>query len=424
MLTNNPKEFQKTQSFKYLTCILSFILIFTLNSCIEDDIIPPGDTTGDTSNNDDNNGDSGDFVLLTQFPSLPTTSFNYSEITLPPLFSGNPITNQDNTPTNNVVSDAGATLGCVLFYDKHLSDNNTIACASCHKQEEGFSDNSTFSTGFEGGFTGRNSMGLTNAKYYENGHFFWDERAASLEQQVLMPIQDGTEMGMDLASLVEKLAATDYYAELFEDAFGTTEISAERISLSLAQFVRAMISYQSKFDEGVAATGNNPDFTTINFPNFTASENLGKDLFFSNRTNCATCHGTINFVSNAPRNNGLDLVYSDNGVGDLSGAPNDAGEFKIGSLRNVELTSPYMHDGRFTSLEQVIEHYNSGVQSHPNLAAQLRVGGPGGPGGPPGQGVQPRRLNLTQNEKMAIVNFLNTLTDDEFIADIRFSDPF
>src|SRR6266404_3546407 len=146
---------------------------------------------------------------------LPATSFNYSAPFLPPNFLVPPIVNQDNTPATNATTDAGSTLGRVLFYDKRLSTNQTIACASCHQQQHGFADPRRFSSGFNGGLTGRNSMGLTQARYYPRGHFFWDERAATLEDQVLQPIQNSVEMGMTLPALEARLNAEPFYTNLF-----------------------------------------------------------------------------------------------------------------------------------------------------------------------------------------------------------------
>jgi cytochrome c peroxidase len=353
-------------------------------------------------------------------PILPASPFDYTLPNLPGYFNTPPIQNQDNTPAANLVTNAGATLGRVLFYDKNLSQNNTIACASCHQQEHGFSDPDAFSKGFNNGLTGRHSMGLTQARYYAPGSFFWDQRAATLEDQVLMPIQDPVEMGMELDALVQKLAAIDYYEELFTDAFGDKTITADRISRALAQFVRAMVSYDSKFDQGLQAIGPNQAFQVTDFPNFSASENQGKLLFFSNITNCATCHGTTNFVAPGPRNNGLDAMTTDPGLGDVTNNPNDEGLFKVNSLRNIAVTAPFMHDGRFETLAQVIEHYDNNVQPHPNLSPTLRVGGVGGPA----PDAPPRRLNLRPDEKQALIDFLHTLTDETLLNDEKFTDPF
>ena len=359
--------------------------------------------------NEDVTGNLTDEQILAQTLNLPNTLFNYANIQLPGHFLNNALQQEDNTPNNNPITDSGATLGRVLFYDKKLSANNTISCASCHAQESGFSDSNVLSIGFEGGLTGRNSMGLSNAKFYNSGRFFWDERAATLEDQVLMPIQDAVEMGLTLDELVSKVAAEEYYAILFTRAFGDATVTSNRISMALAQFIRSMVSYESKFDAGMAIV-NNPN---ANFPNFTASENLGKNLFFGNRTRCSDCHDTNAMVGDAPRNNGLDAILTDLGVGGVTGNNGDRGEFKTGSLRNIELTAPYMHDGRFATLGEVIDHYDTGVQNSADLDNRLRV-----------QGGQVRRLNLTPTERQALIDFLLTLTDTNFITDEKYSDPF
>jgi cytochrome c peroxidase len=358
---------------------------------------------------DDTTGGLTDDQILAQTLNLPSSLFNYANIPLPNYFLDNQLQQEDNTPNNNPITNPGATLGRVLFYDKKLSANNTISCASCHIQENGFSDPETFSIGFEGGLTGRNSMGLSNAKFYSNGRFFWDERAATLEDQVLMPIQDVVEMGLTLNELVDKVASEDYYTILFTRAFGDATVTSERISFALAQFIRSMVSYESKFDEGMAITNN----SNANFPNYTASENLGKNLFFSNRTRCSDCHDTNAMVGDAPRNNGLDAILTDLGVAEVTGNNADRGEFKVGSLRNIELTAPYMHDGRFTTLGEVIDHYDTGVQNSADLDNRLRV-----------QGGQVRRLNLTPEERQGLIDFLLTLTDENFITDEKYSNPF
>lgn len=337
---------------------------------------------------------------------FPTTPYDYDNPTLPASFSVNPIVAQDNMPTTNVTTDLGAQLGRVLFYDKRLSLNRTISCASCHQAAHGFSDPRQFSVGFAGGLTGRNSMGLSNARWYQRKAFFWDERAATLEDQVLMPIQNSTEMGMTLTELEARLNAEPYFRDLFNQAFGTSTITSALVSRALAQFVRSIISTQSKYDVGVASS---PAFS-----NFTAEETQGRQIF-NGVGNCNACHGTDNFVPGAgpPFNNGLENPYTDKGLGAISGRTQDEGLFKVPSLRNIELTAPYMHDGRFATLEQVVEFYNSGVVAHPNLSPPLRVAG-----------GQPRRLNLTTAQKAALVAFLKTLTDNNLATNPKFSDPF
>jgi len=341
---------------------------------------------------------------------LPASPFNYANPSLPPGFLVNPILAQDNTPANNRITDPAATLGRVLFYDKRLSRNQTISCSSCHQQAHGFSDPAQFSVGFEGGHTGRNSMGLANARYYLRRSFFWDERAATLESQVLQPIQDPVEMGMTLPELNARLAAEPFYQTLFSNAFGSPTVDSNRVARALAQFVRSIISTKSKFDAGTAS----------GFTNFTTQENQGRQIFNAPMMgNCASCHGTDNFVpGNDIFNNGLENPYLDPGFGAVTGLTTDNGKFKVPSLRNIELTGPYMHDGRFATLEQVVEFYNSGVVNHPNLSPQLR-----NPPGSPGAGT-PRRLNLNPMQKAALVAFLKTLTDPETATHPQWSDPF
>ena len=334
--------------------------------------------------------------------------YNYEDIDLPDHFLRRQITRLDNTPTNNPVTDEGATLGRVLFYDVNLSANNTTSCASCHAQEDAFADTRRLSIGFDGEETARHSPGLSNARYYRNGNFFWDERADTLEQQVLMPIEDEIEMGMTLPALEIKLQNTDYYPALFEDAFGDDEVTSERISLAMAQFIRSMVSYESKYDEGVAT----------NFNNFTRQERQGMNLF-NGQARCDTCHETDIQVATRARNNGLDRTTTDPGVAGVTGNNRDDAEFKVPSLRNIELTAPYMHDGRFDTLEEVVNFYDDDVQNHPNLDRNLQ-GGRGGRGGRNGA----RNLNLNRNERAALVAFMETLTDHSFVTDEKFSDPF
>ncbi|PST91201.1 methylamine utilization protein [Photobacterium jeanii] len=322
------------------------------------------------------------------------------------------VAGQDTEPFENRMNNAGANLGRVLFYDKRLSQNNTVSCASCHQQQHGFSDPKVFSDGFEGGKTGRHSMSLSNARYYTPKSFFWDERAETLEQQVLMPIQDGVEMGMNLLDLEVKLRQTSFYGPLFTAAFGDEAITSERIAQALAQFIRTMVTYQSKFDQAfTAGSWNDPDFEAV----FTEQELLGLRLFSgvpgdrNGSLRCDTCHHTSAHTGDSSHNNGLDANTSDDeGAG--------GGFFKVPSLRNIEASPPYMHDGRFETLMDVVEFYNSGVQAHRNLAPILRRNG--------SQSGPPARFNLTQQEKEALVAFMETLTDETFLTSPLFHDPF
>ena len=335
-------------------------------------------------------------------PSLPAVPFGYSDLSvpLPPWFTGpgpgGSAVAADNTPASNPTTDAGATLGRVLFYDTRLSSTGTIACGSCHLQSLGFGDTTRFSKGVAG-VTARHTMSLANARFYARGHFFWDERANALEDQVLQPIQNPVEMGETLPDVVAKVSASKFYPALFKAAFGTTEVTSARISLALAQFVRSLVSSHSRYD---AAFANS---TQPNFALLTQEEQQGQQLFV--QSGCGACHATNAVIADNIHNNGLDAATTDVGAGN--------GQFKAPSLRNVGLRSSFMHDGRFATLQQVVGFYDSGVQPNPALDGRLR--------GP--QGV-PKRLNLTQAQRDALVAFLNTLTDSTFIADVRFSSPF
>jgi len=287
----------------------------------------------------------------------------------------------------------------------------------------GFGDSAILSIGFEGGKTGRHSMGLTNARYYASGKFFWDERAATLEDQVLMPFQDEVEMGLTLDQLVNIVQDQAYYPVLFERAFGDATINAERISQALAQFVRALVSYEAKYDKARSAV-NDP---LRPFPDFSAQENLGKTLFFTNAKGvvpCAACHQSEAFVgmdvpppgngTTTATNNGLDAeTSSDEGVFLTTNNNQDRGKFKTPSLRNIAVRPPFMHDGRFATLGEVIDHYSTGISDHAQLDPRLRT-----PGG------QPARYNFTSEEKAALLAFLETLTDQTFLSDKKFSSPF
>jgi cytochrome c peroxidase len=341
-------------------------------------------------------------VSVVRIPELPDQRFDYTPDRLPSLFRQRAVANADNMPRDNRTSDAGATLGRVLFYDQALSATDTVACASCHTQETGFATDARFGVGFQGGHTGRKPMGLSNARFYNSGRFFWDERAATLEDQVLMPIQDDIEMGMDLDTLTAKLQALDYYPPLFEDAFGSETVTKEGISHALAQFVRSLLSYESRYDEGLAD----------NFAEFSEQESEGMQLF-TGQARCGRCHtGQIQIVR-LPQNNGLDRVSRDLGVRGVTGDLADDGEFKVPSLRNIALRAPYMHDGRLATLRDVVDFYDDDIQDHRNLDPVLE-----------GRNGGPVRLNLTSREKLALVAFLETLTDEKFVTDPKFSDPF
>jgi cytochrome c peroxidase len=330
-----------------------------------------------------------------QVPSLPTQTAGYVQYAitnLPNYYTIPAIATTNNTPLTNPLTDSGATLGRVLFYDKRLSHSNGVACASCHRQQNGFSDPNQFSEGVAG-LTGRHSMGLTNATYYTGGKAFWDERAASLEDQALQPIQNAVEMGSTLTEVIGKLNQTSFYPTLFQAAFGTTEISADRIGKAIAQFERAMVSYNSKFDGVKKQTQQ-----------YTPQEVQGQ-LLFTGAARCNQCHTTDAHVSNGVHNIGLDATNTDVGAGN--------GTFKSPSLRNVAVRGKFMHDGRFSTLQEVIQFYSTGVQDNPDLDPVLR--------NPLGQVI---RLNLNQTQIDQLVAYLNAFTDNTFLTSPLFSDPF
>ena len=307
-------------------------------------------------------------------------------------------------------------LGRLLFYDNALSVNNTVSCGSCHKQTLAFADDAALSIGFDSRLTNRNSMPIQNLGSMgrfsfptpiEGNALFWDGRETNLEEMVLRPIASHIEMGIpDMQYLVDKLSATPHYPELFQDHFHEEGITARKIGLALAEFLTRFESFRSKFD-GVGGA-------------FTAQEQFGAQLFID-KYGCDSCHKvTTPGYGSRPdptlvkfSNIGLDVNSPDPGVGGITKNAEDYGKFKVPSLRNVALTAPYMHDGRFETLEEVLNHYSGGVKSHPNLDDQLK-----------NQFGQPIQLNISETEKQAMIAFLNTFTDFEFIGDPALSDPF
>ena len=360
-------------------------------------------------------------------PVLPDEPYGYTDVDRPDWLDPEELRELDNTPPDNPVTNHGAALGRVLFYDRQLSRNNTIACASCHLQERGFADPQRLSTGFEGGATRRNAMGLCNLRYSNIRHsqpgFFWDERAPTLEAQALMPIQDEIEMGMELEALEARLQTLPWYPPLFEAAFGSNAVTSDRIARAIAQFLRAGESWNSKFDRAATDDGG----FAADFEEFTAQENQGKSLFLNGiggiaEFGCAHCHIPPTFGMRLALNNGLQMEYEDAGLGARDLPPNEpftpsnAGKFKAPSLRNIELTAPYMHDGRFNTLEEVVAHYSRGVHPHVNLGLAFV------------EGEEPVEGNsgfrFAEEQQAALVAFLKTLTDRQFVADPKFSDPF
>lgn len=339
--------------------------------------------------------------------------FNYENQFIPEYI------NKDNTTTNQI-TDEIATLGRVLFYDKNLSSNQTIACASCHQQDRAFGDSEIQSIGLDGGLTGRHSMRLINARFAAETKFFWDERALTLEEQTTMPIRDHIEMGYsgtngdpDINDLLLELEELEYYQTLFEFVFGDSEITEERMQLALAQFVRSIQSFDSRFDEGLSQVNN----INQNFPNYTTQENLGKNIFILPPNNggagCIGCHQGPEFdINPISLNNGVILVAGSSSDIDLTNT-------RAPSLRDIvnpdgTLNGPLMHNGTFNSLLEVVNHYNQ-IPNDPNNTNLDPILRPGG---------QPQNLNLSQNEKEALVAFLETLTGVDVYTNEKWSNPF
>ncbi len=337
---------------------------------------------------------------------------NYAAPTYPAYYDGQ-VLGQDNTPVGNRVTDKGATLGRVLFHDRQLSINGTVSCANCHQRVLGLTDTAQTSVGFNAvSRTDAHPMRLGNSRFFAPGSAFWDRRAASIEAQVTQPIQNAVEMGFDAAhgginAVITKMLGLRYYPELFRFVYGDTVITEDRMQRAIAQYVRSFVSTDSRFDQGYAATYNPqaPDRGVgAPFANLTAEENRGKQVFLTpppqGGGGCVACHVIPTFALSAnARSNGL-----------------DAGEtrvFKSPSLKSVGVAGPYMHDGRFATLAQVVEHYASGVQDGPALDQRLRT-----PNG------APLRLQLSAADKAALVAFMRTLTDTTLNGNVKFSSPF
>ena len=343
-------------------------------------------------------------------PSLPDVPFAYSEMAFPDAWLNDPALALFGGFGDDIdITDEGATLGRVLFHDTRLSMDNSVSCGSCHRQSHAFSDPNPSSTGISGVPLLRNTPGLFNLRYQRR--LFWDLRVFGLGNQVLQPIGHPDEMGMDLGALNEKLAETPHYPGLFEDAFGDPEINLDRIADALVQFLRSIRTYQSRYDAGLSN----------GFADFTESELLGKEVFFNGESRCNQCHSGLNFFSTQPFINGLEVDYAaagDGGIGALTDEPQDDGRFKTVSLRNVGLTAPYMHDGRFADLRAVVDFYSDSIQPHPFLDERFSENGIG----PPGQ--EPYRLELTEAEREGLVAFLHTLSDTTIRTNPAFSSPF
>lgn len=388
--------------------MVSLLAIFGLTSC--------------SNNSDDNYEDIATYPFVeAEFgSSLDLNNLaNYANQTVPSYIT-------KNNSQGNAITDKGATLGRVLFYDKNLSSNNTISCASCHKQEFAFSDTNVASTGVNG-TTGRHSMRLINVKFATETKFFWDERALNLETQTTMPIKDHGEMGFsgengDLSfnDLITRLNGIGYYKELFKFVYGTEEITEAKIQSALAQFIRSIQSFDSKYDIGKALAANDAQ----PFSNFTAQENQGKNLFLTPPTfdsnsirtsgglGCAGCHRAPEFD--------IDPNSLSNGIGgSINGGP-DVTNTRAPSLRNLvqtneTLNGPMMHTGVITSLQAAIGHYGNlttSAQNNSNLDPRLKPNGLG------------QQLNLNATEVNAVIAFLKTLSGSDVYTNEKWANPF
>lgn len=374
------------------------------------------------SDNGDGNGDTTGLDLSDyfdiDFDNLP----NYANQTIPSYIT------RDNT-TNNPISDEGATLGRILFYDRALSSDNTVSCSTCHQQENAFSDLNAASVGVNG-VTGRHSMRLVNTRFADEARFFWDERANSLEEQTTMPIQDHNEMGFSgengdpgMADLLVKMSNIEYYPHLFEWVYGDNQITEERMQLAMAQFIRSIQSFDSQYDAGRAVVNND----TQPFPNYSNAENAGKQLFMTppdfdpnglrigGGVGCNTCHRAPEFdIDPNSMNNGvIDIINSNDTDLTVTRSP---------SLRDLVKTNgdsngAMMHSAISSSLNAVLDHYNNGIVFNAELDPRLTA--PGGPGGPTGQNLQ-----LTNEERTNLIAFLETLSGTDMYINTKWSDPF
>ena len=310
-------------------------------------------------------------------------------------------------PTGNALTLDGIKLGQHLFFDPILSADSTMSCASCHLPEAGFTDQLAVSTGIDGVAGERSSMSLINSGFVFNG-LFWDGRIQTLEAQALLPVEDPIELHHKWQDVIPKLRSISLYQELFRKAFGistTDEITKELAAKAIAQYERILISGNSNFDK----------FLRFEYF-FTEEENEGFAMFFDKDPDiidaeCFHCHSASLFTDNSFRNNGLDGVqdlteFTDLGRGAITGNPLDNGKFRVPTLRNITLTAPYMHDGRFQTLEEVIEHYDSGGHFAPNRDPLIY------------------ELGLTDSEKANLLAFLHTLVDTSYLSKDYITNPF
>lgn len=308
---------------------------------------------------------------------------------------------QPEFPSFNPMTVEGVNLGRKLFYDPILSKNNMQSCASCHTQEYGFTDDGLqFSTGVDGIQGDRNSMPTFNLAWEKR--FFWDGRSATLEDQILHPVINPIEMNISWGEVITKLNTHATYPELFKQAFNIDEIDSTHVSYAIAQFLRSIVSANSKFDKYLRGEVE-----------LTLNELNGLTIYNTERGDCFHCHegaGSGLYTDRTFKNNGLD-VEADLEIGYMAvtGQVSDKGKFKVPTLRNIELTAPYMHDGRFATLEEVVDHYDSGGNNSSTIDPLMKHVGTG--------------LNLTAQEKSDLVAFLKCLTDYSLISNTNYSNP-
>lgn len=319
---------------------------------------------------------------------------------IPQLFSDNIIA--PIIPTDNPQTVEGVALGKKLFFDTILSSNGTQACASCHSPQNAFTDNTVTSAGIDGVFGTRNSMPVFNLAWNYNERFNWDGSALSLERQAEEPVENPIELHSDWDNVVTRLQNHPDYPELFRLAFKTSNITKELTTKAIAQFERTLISANSKFDN-----------YSLGETSLTPEELNGLNIFLrEDKGDCFHCHGNPNnplWTDNMFHNNGLDATFTDLGLGSVTGDPNDNGKFRSPSLRNLAFTAPYMHDGRFLTLDDVINHYSEGLQNSPTIDPLMKKVAQGG-------------VQLSDEEKADLKAFLLTLSDPSFINNPEFHD--
>ena len=289
---------------------------------------------------------------------------------------------------NNPMTVQSVELGKMLFFDKALSRDSTINCASCHFPEKAFTDGRKLSTGIRGQIVPRNAPALFNSLFGVS--FFWDGGVPNLEMQALAPIQAHNEMDLTFPELIQRLSNDPVYVSKFQQAYGTGPTNAAVVR-ALANFQRSLVSFGSPYDRYFQGDTNA----------LTASEKRGKDIFFGENAECFHCHTGSNFTDESYMNNGLYAVYADSGRARITNRSRDVGRFKVPTLRNIEMTAPYMHDGSLATLDDVLDHYTSGGKRHPNQSSLVRP------------------FVLTPQEREDLKAFLRSLTDHAFLNDPR-----